>query len=173
MRRVWQRRKRPHYHAVLFGIDFDDKYLFKQSKKGKPVFRSPTLEKLWTLGFSSITEVAPESLEYLTKDFQKLLPLNDKRTPPFNSMSLKPGIGAGALSLRSLESGKVYHNGKYTGLPRYYKKIFGRDFSDLFVDYKNRFYPIFKNIEALKASEDKMLHLLRYESKMKKLLDKR
>lgn len=165
--------KRPHYHAVLFGFDFNDKYLFKKSKKGTDVYRSPSLESLWTLGFSSITTVAPESLEYLTKDFQKLLPLNDQRTLPFNGMSLKPGIGAGALSLRSLQSGKIYHNGKYSGLPRYYKKLFERYYPDEFIRYQNEFYPIFKNIEKLKEEEDKTLHLIRYESKMKKLLDKR
>lgn len=164
---------RPHFHAVLFGVDFPDKYFYKQSKKGKDVFRSPTLEKLWTLGFSSITAVAPESLEYLTKDFQKLLPLDDGRTPPFNGMSNRPGIGAGAISLRSLQSGKIYHNGKFCGLPRYYKRLFERDFPVEFIHFKNAFYPIYQNVAALKESEDETQHLLRYDAKLKKLLDKR
>ncbi len=55
---------RPHYHLILFGVDFPDKYLMSQSKAGIKIYRSPTLERLWTYGFSSIGNVTFESAAY-------------------------------------------------------------------------------------------------------------
>ncbi len=39
---------RPHHHAVLFNIDFEDKELWKVTKKGNALYTSETLSKLWS-----------------------------------------------------------------------------------------------------------------------------
>ena len=63
---------RPHYHLVLFNHDFEDKVLLRGAqfktlknhfKKGPicDLYRSPTLEKLWPYGFSTIGEVTFDS----------------------------------------------------------------------------------------------------------------
>lgn len=57
---------RPHYHACLFNFDFDDKYLFRTVGTVK-LYRSPTLEKLWSYGFSTIGEVNFDSACYLAR----------------------------------------------------------------------------------------------------------
>lgn len=90
---------RPHYHICLFGFDFDDKTLWRTSRSGEPLYRSPTLEKLWTLGFSSIGEVTFESAAYVARYITKKIsgPKADEyysgRLPEYTNMSKKPAIG--------------------------------------------------------------------------------
>jgi len=48
-----EQTRRPHYHAILFGHDFDDKTLWKRNH-GNPLYRSKSLERLWPHGYSSI-----------------------------------------------------------------------------------------------------------------------
>ena len=64
---------RPHFHAILFGIDFPDKYRFSKSGRGFWQCRSEILEKLWDFGFSSVGEdanygTAMYTAKYITKD---------------------------------------------------------------------------------------------------------
>lgn len=57
---------RPHHHACLFGYDFPDKVLFKDSSGGK-IYTSPILEALWPFGFSTIGDVTFESAAYVAR----------------------------------------------------------------------------------------------------------
>lgn len=98
---------RPHFHALLFGFDFQNKYLWEE-KDGKKYYRSKTLEKLWTKGFSNITDVNFKTAAYVARYVMKKINGEqaenhylkvDKYTgelhpviPEYNSMSLKPGI---------------------------------------------------------------------------------
>ena len=63
---------RPHYHALLFGIDFDDKKYWKTSKAKERIYRSATLEKLWSdpvtgssYGHSSVGALTYKSAAYV------------------------------------------------------------------------------------------------------------
>lgn len=123
--------KRPHYHVVVFGYDFPDKVDFRRDKKGFMMCRSPLLEKLWTFGISSVLPANMTTFGYVTKDMQKLLPVDDGRLPPFIRMSTHPGIGANGWN-RSLTDGKLWHDGKSIPLPRYYKKLAEKEGLDLF-----------------------------------------
>jgi len=58
---------RPHYHALLFGLRFDDQRASGKSKGGFPVFRSDTLQWLWPDGFSDIGAVSFESASYVAR----------------------------------------------------------------------------------------------------------
>lgn len=62
-----ERTGRPHYHALLFGFDFPDKYYFKTSPSGEKLYRSPSLEKLWKFGYSSIGAVTFDSAAYVAR----------------------------------------------------------------------------------------------------------
>ena len=117
---------RPHYHVIIYGCTLGDSVPYKRDKKGFLMSRSPTLEKLWPYGFSSILPANEITFGYVTKDMQKLLPLAKGRQQPFVRMSTHPGIGALGWN-RSLTDGKVWHNGKSCPLPRYYKKIAERE----------------------------------------------
>lgn len=57
---------RPHYHMLLFGIDFPDKELWKVSQ-GYRYYRSKILEELWPYGFSTTTDVTYESSCYVAR----------------------------------------------------------------------------------------------------------
>lgn len=57
---------RPHYHYILFGVDFPDKMLIT-SRMGNRVYRSPELERLWPYGFSSIGDVSYKSASYVAR----------------------------------------------------------------------------------------------------------
>lgn len=118
--------QRPHYHIVVFGYDFPDKWEFRKDKKGFMMCRSPLLEKLWTFGISSVLPANMTTFGYVTKDMQKLLPVDEKRVKPFIRMSNRPGIGANGWN-RCLTDGKLWHNGQSIPLPRYYKKIADRE----------------------------------------------
>lgn len=102
--------QRPHYHACLFGVDFQDKTLWKKTDSGSKLYRSASLEKLWPFGFSSVGDVNFESAAYVARYIMKKIngdladdhyrhvdletgEVTDRR-PEFTKMSLKPGIGA-------------------------------------------------------------------------------
>ena len=63
--------KRPHYHAILFGVDFaHDRKLWSQ-KDGMKLFTSESLEKLWPYGFCTIGQVTFESCAYVARYIMK------------------------------------------------------------------------------------------------------
>lgn len=108
-----ERRERPHFHACLFGIDFDDRVYFKTSASGSKVFTSATLQSLWSdrgggdIGFATVGELNFDSAGYVARYVMKKARGGSPReeicdletgelyfrTEEFTRMSLKPGIG--------------------------------------------------------------------------------
>ena len=100
---------RPHYHAIIFGYGFPDKKLWK-TLNDVPLYRSATLEALWTLGFSSIGGVTFQSAAYVARYIMKKVTgdrakryyeIVDPETgevhqvkPEYTTMSRRPGIGS-------------------------------------------------------------------------------
>lgn len=102
---------RPHYHAILFGYDFEDKNVlhqgavrsfkktFQKSIVDNTLYTSETLEKVWGFGFVTIGEVTFESAGYVARYCTKKI--TGKRAiahykgkePEFALMSRMPGIG--------------------------------------------------------------------------------
>ena len=101
---------RPHYHACMFGLDFDDKEYLRLLPSGEKIYESATLKKLWPFGYSSIGNVTFESAAYVARyickkitgdmadtHYQRIDPETGEvyyLEPEFGHMSLKPGIGA-------------------------------------------------------------------------------
>ena len=119
-----EKKGRPHYHALLFGYKFPDTYLWRSSR-GNQIYRSPTLEKVWTLGNSEIGEVTFKSAAYVARYIMKKQygdqakeqlthvdldtgEILEPRKPEYTRMSLKPGIG-------------------FTWYQKYYKDVFPND----------------------------------------------
>lgn len=125
--------QRPHFHACLFNLDFEDKTPWGTGAGGEPIWRSATLERLWPQGFSTIGQVNFKTAAYTARYcMKKVTGKNAKfyyneRTPEFNHMSLKPGIGAAFLKKWIND---VYPNdyvvikGKEMKPPKYYDKIY-------------------------------------------------
>lgn len=79
---------RPHYHVVLFGLQFDD----------------GTVASCWDHGFVSVSPLSVQRAAYIAsyvvkKWTNRALPALLGRHPEFARMSLRPGIGAAALPL--------------------------------------------------------------------------
>ncbi|QCQ85083.1 replication initiator protein [Blackfly microvirus SF02] len=136
---------RPHFHALLFNCGFPDKYVIRQGDR--PLYRSPALEKLWKVGFSSIGAVTFESAAYVARyctakitgdlaEAHYALPgkwtdrdtgeIFDARVPEFNHMSLRNAVGKDWLRLywSDVREGRVVVNGKECNVPRYYARYF-------------------------------------------------
>ncbi len=66
---------RPHYHAIIFGIDMMRCSAFApyvatvkiEGNRRYPVYSSPVLEKVWSNGFVSIDFVTPSTVRYVAK----------------------------------------------------------------------------------------------------------
>jgi len=137
---------RPHFHACIFGLDFDDKTVFRKSPSGAILYRSETLEELWTFGYSSIGDVTFESAAYVARYIMKKINGNHAaehyehidtstgevihRKPEFNKMSLKPGVGAEWY--KKYKSDVYPHDyvvvkGKQLRPPKYYDRLYKID----------------------------------------------
>lgn len=124
---------RPHFHLIIFGWCPHD--LIKWKKDGDYwLYRSAFLESVWTLGFSSVGQVTLYSAKYCAKYLQKFKKVPAYLTQPFITMSNRPGIGFYAINSNSLVTDKIYRDGHYVKIPRYYLKKFeesGFDLSEL------------------------------------------
>lgn len=139
-----EENRRAHFHALLFGVDFPDRYFFKRSPSGEIVYRSPVLESLWKDGFSSCGDLTYQSAAYVARYVVKKVNGDGKAEayqrvtefgelvevePEFGRMSLNPGIGArfwekyhAEITVRdSVILGGVEHP-----VPRYYNKLWER-----------------------------------------------
>lgn len=57
---------RPHYHAILFGLDFADK-TFRTTRRGNKYFDSQILNDIWGKGKCVIGEVTLQSAAYVAR----------------------------------------------------------------------------------------------------------
>lgn len=141
--------KRPHYHSCIFGYDFPDKILYTIRDECR-LYRSPMLEKLWPLGFSTVGDVTFESAAYVARYITKKITgdLAEKhygaRAPEYTTMSRRPGIGKNwydQFSSDVFPSDEVVIRGKILRPPRFYDKQLEKQDSKTYekikVDRKN------------------------------------
>lgn len=146
---------RPHFHAAMFGVYFDDRRPWRKSPAGFQLYRSATLESLWTHGNSEIGDVSFESAAYIARYVCKKVtgdaakPIQEDGTPghyvdfdpvtgewtnlkpEFCRMSLGEGIGSKWLEryyrdVFPLDRSVV--RGAVQRPPRYYMKWLKRRF---------------------------------------------
>lgn len=128
---------RPHYHVIVFGVDFGASEVLRNY-----------VERMWALGFVRIGTVSVSSCRYVAKYCTKGA-VSDKfyegREPEFAVMSRRPGIGSDWFDKYSPDE-FIYVNGRKTGLCRYYKEkyrpkgdFYTREDLDIFLDERVRF----------------------------------
>lgn len=66
---------RPHFHAILFGIDllssiFSPRFLHFRSD-GFPLYSSPVIERYWPYGFNTVDRVSSRTFRYVAKYVSK------------------------------------------------------------------------------------------------------
>jgi hypothetical protein len=156
---------RPHFHACIFGWKPNDLKKWKKNGDSY-LYRSEILESLWcdnngnSIGWSTVGDVTFESAAYVARYIMKkqnsdnINPdtgksYNDvytyinpntgeitKKTPEYNKMSLKPGIGATWIEKYMSDvypTGEVIIRGNKKVLaPKYYDKKF-KEIADPYV----------------------------------------
>jgi hypothetical protein len=141
---------RPHYHAILFNFDFEDKYVWSVNN-GHRLYRSPSLEEVWPYGHSSIGTVTFESAAYVARYVMKKVTGDDAeehykwtdpntgevfdRKPEYTTMSRRPGIAKkwyDQFKDDVYPSDFVVVNGKKVKPPKYYDYLYEHEYpSDL------------------------------------------
>lgn len=132
---------RPHYHACLFGVDFDDIVDAGKSRSGNVFSSSATLTRLWPHGQATVQVLVRETASYCARYIMKKVlgegadahysvvdadGVMHSIRPEYAAMSLKPGIGAGWFDKFAADvfpGDKVVSNGTERRVPRYYDKL--------------------------------------------------
>lgn len=136
------RNLRPHYHALLFGLDFSsDRVVVQESPYLK--FRSAVLDEVWGMGRTEIGDLCYATAAYCARYVNKAehsarsADVADPRwdrvnpetgeiyqvPPEYSTMSRRPGIGASWLEQFHgdvFPSDQVVHDGRSYPVPRYY-----------------------------------------------------
>lgn len=122
---------RPHYHALLFGLQFGDLVEYGRTGSGCVQFISDDLSALWPYGMASIGSVTFESAQYVAKYCVKKVTgpaavgYYQGRVPEYATMSRRPGIGAGWLEKfhpEVMRDDSCIVRGHEVQPPRYYDK---------------------------------------------------
>ena len=62
---------RPHYHAIVFNLDFDDKEKFFKNEHGDWVYKSEVLSDIWKHGYATTAGVTFKSAAYVARYIMK------------------------------------------------------------------------------------------------------
>lgn len=134
---------RPHHHACIFGQSFRfDQKPWRKSDQGNQLYRSKTLEDLWScpkcnepIGTAEIGELTQQSAGYtaryiMKKQIKQAADLHYLdyftgviREAPYTTMSTRPGIGRKWIDKFHTEvfpQDRVIVDGKKARPPRYY-----------------------------------------------------
>ncbi len=137
--------KRPHYHAIVFGLHLSDCVKYKTVREGDSFYtyyNSDSLQETWPNGFVVVGEVTWESCAYVARyvtkklsgphaDFYKKFNL----VPEFSDMSRRPGIARQYYD----EHGKEIYDHAYINVstakggrkfkpPRYFDRLYDLDY---------------------------------------------
>lgn len=139
---------RPHYHACIFNLDFQDKKIFKKTSAGSYIYTSETLDRIWGKGFATIGDVNFDSAGYVARYITKKSRKNMKehfidietgeifqKEDEFTKMSLKPGIGRRFYDKWKRDifpHDHVVVNGKVMKPPKYYYKLLQEENENLY-----------------------------------------
>lgn len=138
---------RPHYHAILFNIDFPDKELFRIDN-GNRLYTSEILQQLWPFGFSTIGDVTMESCAYVARYVMKKIVISDMSPDELRDYYEYVNPDSGEISIRKKEyctmsrrpaiakewfekyhkdvypKDYIVHDGKKFKPPKYYDRLF-------------------------------------------------
>lgn len=133
---------RPHYHALLFNFDFEDKVLWKNNRDN-PLYISADLTELWPFGWSTVGALTYQSAAYTARYIMKKItgPQADQhyqtvnkytgeiiqKKPEYVTMSRRPGIGQQWYKQHHKElwpDDFIIIKGRKVRIPRYYDQQF-------------------------------------------------
>lgn len=130
---------RPHWHMILFGIDYLEKAR-KQGSPGNATFKSSHLDELWGNGNTDIIPLSPASISYAagytSKKAGQAGIFRQSRKPPIAKRWVEQNIDY--LINRSMTTGTVGVGKRQYPIPRIYLDWFPDELSEV-ID-KNREY---------------------------------
>lgn len=154
---------RPHYHSILFNVEFEDRKFLKTTESGEKLYTSEKLDAVWSHGDCYIGDVTFESAAYCARYVMKKLTGARKseygsREPEYSTMSRRPGIGAPWLAKWKRDvfpHDFCVINGKKVRVPKAYDQLLikketpsGKFLDDPYGDKKWKiFYPDLKRTE--------------------------
>lgn len=144
---------RPHYHAILFNHDWDDKKFYKTTGSGEKIYTSEKLQKLWPYGYSSTANATFESAAYIARycmqkvtgeqaieHYKRHDYMGEYQLPPeFNQASRRPGLGGDWLKFYIKDvytDDYIVMNGVKTNVPKFYDKLLKRKDPDKMQAFK-------------------------------------
>lgn len=181
---------RPHYHAIIFGLELDDLVPFKKTNLGHMLYNSPFLAKCWQhKGYVVAAEVTWETCAYtaryiLKKQYGSAAEIYDRLNilPEFTQMSLKPAIGRDYYDEHKddiYKYDKIHLRTKQGGLeirpPRYYDRLFDIDYpeeSKIMKEQRKRFAENATKFKLNMTSKDYLEMLKTEENNLKSKIDK-
>lgn len=137
------KKKRPHWHAIIFNWRPDDAKPKYKNSRGDQVWESETLSKLWSHGTADFGSVTRESAGYVARYSAKKLGHSKEfngEYPPISKKSCKQAIGRSWLEkyfwtdcflhghIRTIDGTKI-------PIPRYYEKWLKTNKPDLWLRY--------------------------------------
>lgn len=166
---------RPHYHAILYGVDFDDRVFFSK-KCDKTTYVSPTLQRLWPAGFSTVSDVTLESCAYVARYcMKKIHRASDCRRgvqPEYSTMSLKPAIGHEwyhKFKDDLFPKDFVTHLGRMYRVPRFYCSLYEHENPDAMSVIKQKRRELVLNNKVAFDTDSLQACEITLKSKLKKL----
>lgn len=164
-----ERTQRPHYHAVIFNHDFDDKILLTV-RNGHRLYTSAELQNLWTKGYSSVGDVTFDSAAYVARYVMKKVTgekskeFYGDRLPEYSTMSKgckrlgTGGIGSGWFAkFRNdvFPSDQKVVNGQVFRPPRFYDNLLDRVDSEMLelVKQRRKENAVFNSDQKLQTKE--------------------
>ncbi len=151
-----EENQRPHYHACLFGLDFDDRIPFSATNE-IVTWTSEKLTKIWGKGFATCGELNYETAAYTSRYIMKKITGHKAKEhyqrlditsgqiidlqPEYTTMSLKPGIGKTFYEkyksdFYPRDENPVPGRGVYTKVPKYYERLYGKEAPDTLREIK-------------------------------------
>lgn len=139
--------QRPHYHAIIFGINFAEDRKQHSKSKDHILYKSETLTQIWGKGHCLLSSFSYATAAYTARYVMKKQ--NGKNAiehsnytrlttdgelyqvqPEFALMSLRPGLGSGwydKFKTDAFPSDFLVHEGKKHPVPRYYLDKLSRE----------------------------------------------
>lgn len=152
-----EKLSRPHYHALLFGFDFDDKVLWSV-RRGTRAYKSESLSALWGKGMTEVGDVNYKSAAYVARYILKKVNGENAdghygdKMPEYITMSRKPGIGFSWFQKFGSDvfpSDNVVVNGVKSSVPPYYDNLLKKNNEAVFESIKRK-----RVRDALKKADD-------------------
>lgn len=163
--------KRPHYHAIIYGLHLNDLKYYKLSNLNEIYYNSEKLNSIWKRGYVVVGSVSWQSCAYVARYVTKKAKgvtadsyATFNMDPEFVVMSRRPGIGYGYLEEHKedfLRFGETFLSDVDRSIrcmtPRYFKQKLDLTDADRMEIIRNR------QIKKAKDCVDAKLELCDYD----------